>query len=133
MLSTGEDILVEHSTGASILVRRISPTKNLMEYAQLQAERVMAPLGFAKIGEPRNFKEGRDEWVQYEIQGNRLAEHRRILYRALRRDSAYFEMVYEAGEDHFNALITDAMGIAASVQAIITAPPQPARRTGARR
>jgi len=122
-LNGGSDVLLEHSTGASLLIRRISQTRNLQGYAQQQAERVMAPLGFAKLGEMRSFKDTHDEWVQYEIVGNRLAEHRRILYRALRRDSGYFEILYEAGEDRFEVLLTEAQGIASSVQAVIDAPP----------
>jgi hypothetical protein len=122
-LSAGEDVVLEHSTGASILVRRIAATKNLEMYAQQQAERVMTPLGFAKLGEPTNFKDVHDEWVQYEIIGNRLSVHRRLLYRALRRDTNYFEFVFEANEDRFDLLLTEAQGIVSSVQAIIAAPP----------
>lgn len=127
-LTGGGDVLLEHASGASLLVRRIAQTRSLMDYAQQQAERVMYPLGFAKLGEPQYFKDGHDEWVQYEIQGNRLADHRRLLYRALRRDAGYFEFVYEASEDRFQALLTEAQGIASSVQAIISAPTPPARR-----
>ena len=83
----------------------------------------MSPLGFAKLGEPRFFKDSHDEWVQYEIVGNRLSDHRRLLYRALRRDTNFFEFVFEAGEDRFDLLLTEAQGIATSVQAIIEAPP----------
>src|SRR5260370_22563569 len=72
-LNGGGDVLLEHESGASLLVRRVSQTRNLPDYAQQQAERVMNPLGFAKLGEPRFFKDTHDEWVQYEIQGNRLA------------------------------------------------------------
>ena len=122
-LMGGGDVLLEHTTGASLLIRRITATRNLQDYAQHQAERVMTPLGFATLSEPRFFKDTHDEWVQYEIRGNRLVEHRRILYRALRRDTGYFEMVYEAPEDHFDALLTDAQEIASSVQAVIEAPP----------
>jgi hypothetical protein len=132
-LNGGGDVLLEHETGASLLVRRITQTRNLTDYAQQQAERVMNPLGFATLGEPRYFKDTHDEWVQYEILGNRLADHRRILYRALRRDSGYFEIVYEASEDRFQSLLTEAQGIASSVQAILSAPPQPAARRPARR
>ena len=122
-LNGGGDVLIEHSTGASLLVRRIAQTKNLPDYAQHQAERVMTPLGFAKLGEPRFFKDNHDEWVEYEIRGNRLSDHRRILYRALRRDTSFFEIVYEAGEDRFDSLLTEAQGIASSVQAVIETPP----------
>jgi hypothetical protein len=130
-ISGGDDVVLQHSTDASLLVRRITPAKNLAMYAQQQAERIMTPLGFAKLGEPQSFKDIHDEWVQYEILGNRLSEHRRLLYRALRRDANYFEFVFEASEDRFNLLLTEAQGIASSVQAIIEAPPP--RRTRARR
>ena len=132
-LNGGDDVLLEHDSGASLLVRRITQTKNLTDYAQQQAERVMNPLGFAKLGEPRYFKDSHDEWVQFEIQGNRLADHRRILYRALRRDAGYFEIVYEASDDRFEALLTEAQSIASSVQAIISAPQPAVRRTAVRR
>ena len=132
-LNGGGDVLLEHTSGASLLVRRITQTKNLTDYAQQQAERVMYPLGFAKLGEPRYFKDVHDEWVQYEILGNRLADHRRLLYRALRRDTGYFEFVYEASEDRFQALLTEAQSIASSVQAIISAPQPATRRPAARR
>ena len=129
-LNGGGDILIDHATGASVMVRRIAQTKNLSDYALHQAERVMTPLGFARLGEPRFFKDNHDEWVEYEIRGNRLADRRRILYRALRRDNGFFEMVYEASEDRFEKLLTEAQGIASSVQAVIEAPParRPPRR-----
>ena len=83
----------------------------------------MTPLGFAKLGEPRHFKDTHDEWVQYEIRGNRLTDHRRLLYRVLRRDVGFFEFIYEAREEEFDLFLTDAQGIASSVQALIEAPP----------
>jgi hypothetical protein len=122
-LMGGGDVVLEHSTGASLLVRRIAETKNLTSYAQLQAERVMAPLGFAKLGQPFYFHDSHDEWVQYEILGNRLSDHRRILYRALRRDTGFFEFVFEATEDHFDVLLAEAQAIASSVQSVIESPP----------
>ena len=131
ILTAGSDVVIEHSSGASLLVLRTDPVKNLPEYALQQAERVMTPLGFAKLGEPRTFKETHEEWIEYEIRGNRLAAHRRILYRAMRRDSAFYSIVYEAGEDQYESLLTDAQGIASSVQAVIQAPP--ARRAPVRR
>jgi len=127
-LNDGGYVLLEHSSGASLLIQRITRPANLPEYAQHQAERVMLPLGFATLGEPRSFKEGKDEWVQYEIRGNRLTAHRRILYRVLRRDTNFFEVVYEASEDGFDALLTEAQEIASSVQSIIEAPPPVRRR-----
>jgi hypothetical protein len=131
----GGTVLIEHASGASVLVLRSTLPRNLQDYAQKQAERIMAPLGFATIGEPRYFKDKdtHDEWVEYEIRGNRLADHRRILYKALHRSSGLFEIVYESGEDNFEGLLTDAQSIASSVQALIEAPPRtPARRAGRR-
>jgi hypothetical protein len=118
----GGDVVLEHTTGASLLVRRISAAKSLATYARQQAERVMAPLGFAKLGESRDFRDTRDEWVEYEIIGNRLTEHRRILYRALRRNTAYYEFVFEASENNFDLLLSEAHTMASSVQTIIEAP-----------
>ena len=125
------DVLLEHSTGASLLVMRGMPTTKLDAFAQDHAERIMVPLGFAKLSEPRHFKGPNEEWVQYEIRGNRLSEHRRILYRAFRRGSGLFELVYENSEDRFDVLITEAQEIASSLQTVIEAPPR--RRVGARR
>ena len=122
-LNDGGYVLLEHSSGASLLVQRIIKPINLPDYAQRQAERIMLPLGFARLGEPQSFKDGRDEWIQYEIRGNRLTAHRRILYRVLRRDTGFFEVVYEAAEDQFDLLLTEAEGIGSSVQATIQAPP----------
>jgi hypothetical protein len=122
-LYDGGYVLLEHTSGASLLVQRITRQANLQDYAQHQAERIMAPLGFAKLGEPRSFKDTHDEWVEYEIRGNRLTDHRRVLYRVLRRDTSFFEFVYEAQEDRFSTLLTEAQGIASSVQALIEAPP----------
>jgi len=133
-LSDGGFVLLEHSTGASLLVERINRTDNLPTYAQRQAERIMLPLGFAKLGEPKHFKDTHDEWIQYEIRGNRLSDHRRILYRVLRRDTGFFELAYEAREESFDALLTEAQGIASSVQAVFEKPPVlPVRRAAARR
>jgi hypothetical protein len=130
VLTSDTDVVLEHSSGASLLIVRVEATRNLADYAQQQAERIMSPLGFAKLSEPRHYKDGNDEWVEYEIRGNRQADHRRILYRALRRGAAFYGVVYEASEDHFDALITDAQNIASSVQNVIESPP--ARRTRAR-
>src|SRR5262245_35267516 len=128
-LMGGADVVLEHSSGASLLVRSIPATKTLAMYGQQQAERVMTPLRFAKLGEPIYFKDGHDESVQYEIIGNRLSEHHRLLYRALKRDTNYFEFVFEASEDRFDLLLTEAQGIASSVQAVIEAlPPRRTRR-----
>ncbi|HLH30934.1 MAG TPA: hypothetical protein VKY31_06995 [Terriglobia bacterium] len=120
---TSGDVVLDHSSGASLLIIRVQPPKSLQDYAQDQAERIMAPLGFAKLGEPKYSKEGKDEFVEYQIRGNRLSEHRRILYRALHRGTAYYCIVFEAPEDQYEALVTDAQNVAASVEALIQTPP----------
>src|ERR1051325_5094566 len=73
-LRDGAAVLLEHSSGASLLIQRTERTTNLADLARHQAERIMMPLGFAKLGDPRQFKDKHDEWVQYEIYGNRLDE-----------------------------------------------------------
>jgi hypothetical protein len=126
-LNDGGFVLLEHSSGASLLVQRVDRATNLKDYAHRQAERGMMPLGFAKLGEPRAFKEGRDEWVQYEIRGNRLSDQRRILYQVLRRESGLYEFIYEAPDAHYEVLEREAQGIASSVQAILQKQPAPRR------
>jgi hypothetical protein len=127
-LNESGSVLLAHASGASLLIQRINRTSNLADYAQRQADRIMMPLGFAdKLEEPRLFKADNQEWVQYEIRGNRLSERRRLLYRAQRKDANYFEFVYEAAEDQFDSLLTEAQAIASSVEALIQAPPP--RRT----
>jgi len=130
ILTAGSDVVLEHSTGASLLLLRATPAGNLGDFAQRQAERIMTPLGFAKLGQPQHFKGTNQEWVQYEIRGNRMTEHRRILYRAFRRGSGLFELVYENNEDRYDLLLTEAEEVAASLQTLIEAPatrPRPRR------
>jgi hypothetical protein len=135
ILNSDFDVVLEHSSGASLLLLRATPTTNLNDFAEKQAERIMTPLGFAKLGEPQHFKGANEEWVQYEIRGNRFAEHRRILYRAFRRGGSVFELVYENNEDQFEVLLTEAQEIASSLQAIIQTRQtiQPPRRPVRRR
>src|SRR5437867_10166525 len=90
VLNAGGDIVLEHSSGASLLLLRAILTGRLEDFAHSQAERVMAPLGFAKLGEPEHFKATNEEWVQYEIRGNRQSENSRIIYRVFRRSSALY-------------------------------------------
>ena len=123
VLTAGGDVVLEHSTGASLLLLRATPTANLEEFAQRQAERVMSPLGFAKLGDPEHFKGPNQEWVQYEIRGNRLTEHRHILYRAFRRASSLYELVYENSEEGFDTLRTQAEEIAKSLKTVVETPP----------
>src|SRR5439155_25741201 len=131
VLNSGDDIILQHSSGASLLLLRATPTAHLADFAEKQAERIMTPLGFAKLGEPQHYKNGNDEWVQYEIRVNRLSEHRRILYRAFKRGASLFELVYENNEDRFDLLLTEAQEIALSLQTLAQAPPtrrRPVRR-----
>jgi hypothetical protein len=126
---TGAFIWLNHSTGASVMVIRSSQTEKLDGFARRGVERIMAPLGFAKFEEPRRFAGNGEEWVQYEIRGNRLSEHRRILYRAVLRKGGLIEFVYENSDDRFDVLLTEAQAIASSVQEI---PEAPARRRATR-
>jgi hypothetical protein len=126
-LNEGGFVLLEHSSGASLLVQRATRASNLADYARQQAERVMMPLGFAQLGEPQHFKDTHEEWIQYEILGNRISERHRILYRVMKRDASLFESIYEAKEDRFDVLLTEAQEISSSIQAVIEAPPT--RRT----
>src|SRR2546429_5991369 len=64
ILTSGNDVVIEHSTGASLLVLRTEPVKNLAEYAQQQAEPVMSWLGFANLGNTRMFKHDHEEWIE---------------------------------------------------------------------
>jgi hypothetical protein len=132
-LMAGSDVLLEHASGASLLLLRTAPTTRLENLAQDHAERIMSPLGFAKLGEPQHFKDAHGEWIQYDIRGNRLTEHRRILYRAIRRGASCFEVVYENSEDRFDVLVTEAEEIASSLQTVIETPPPAARRRAQRR
>ncbi len=124
------DVVLQHATGASLIVRRAAQVRNIDTFAKDGVERIMAPLGFAKLGAAERFQDTNIESVQYEIRGNRLSEHRRIQYRVTRRDSAVFEAIYENSEDAFDVLITEAQSITASLQVIIERPPQ--RRRGGR-
>jgi len=127
-LNDGGFVLLGHTSGASVLFQRASRAGSLSDFAQRQAERVMLPLGFATIGQPTSFKDTREEWIQYDIRGKRLTDDRRILYRLLRRDTNYFEFIYEASEEGFKMLLTEAQEIASSVQAIIEKPTVRRRR-----
>ncbi len=123
------DVSLEHSSGASLAVRRARQAGDIDTFARTGAERVMAPLGFAKLGAPRKFQDSNAESVQYEVRGNRLSERRRILYRVVRRDASVFEVIYENSEDGFDILITEAQSIAGSLQVLIDQPPLRRRQT----
>src|SRR4051812_23968848 len=66
---------LEHLTGASLLVIPGSRSVTLTGgYARDGAERIMKPLGFARLSEPTHFQNAEQEWIQYEIWGNRLSD-----------------------------------------------------------
>jgi hypothetical protein len=105
-------LIVNHSTGASLRVVRNRRADELESFAERGADRLANPLGFAQIGIPQHFNRDEEESFQYEIRGNRLAEHRRILYRATRNSTGIIEIIYENSEDRFNVLLTEAQSIA---------------------
>ena len=105
---------IEHSSGATLRVVKRRVADDLQNVAARSADGIAYPLGFAEIGPPRHFVDGKTEWFQYEIRGNRIAAHRKILYRAMRDpdDSrSVIEMTYENSEDRFSALLTEAQSI----------------------
>src|SRR5262245_14492176 len=73
-LMVSVDALLEHSDGASLRITRPYLREEFRNLTRRTAERLAAPLGFAKIGEPRRFRDSSQEWVEYDIRGNRLAE-----------------------------------------------------------
>jgi hypothetical protein len=109
---------LEHSSGATLLVTKSRPTEEFDRYTRRAVERLANPLGFARIGEPRRFRDSNQEWVEYDVRGNRLAERRRILYRAIRNESGLTEIVYENSEDRFDVLLSEALSIASSLKSI---------------
>lgn len=109
---------LEHSSGASLFVNKPRPTEEFDSYTRRAVERLANPLGFARIGEPRNFRDSNQQWVEYNVRGNRLTERRRILYRAIRNESGLTEIVYENSEDRFDILLSEALSIASSLKSI---------------
>src|SRR5439155_22853873 len=107
----GIDLRVTHATGASLLVIRSRRTQDLASYAHIAAEGWANPLGFARIGEQHHFSDASQEWFEYEIHGNRRAERRRILYRAIRNSSGLVEIMYENSEARFDTLLTEVHSI----------------------
>ncbi len=127
----GALIFLEHETGATLTVRRAAPGRNsaatLERFAADSVERIMTPLGFAKLGAPRRSKQPDIESVQYEIRGNRLSARRRILYRAVRRETGTFEVIYENSEERFELLLAEAQSVGSSLQTLPEQVPQRGR------
>ena len=112
---SGFDLVVNHSSGASLRVVHRRTTDDLQAFAEREADGVASPLGFAHIGIPVHSSDGREEWFQYEIRGNRIAEHRRILFRAIRNSddpNVIIEITYENSEARFDVLLTEAQSVA---------------------
>jgi hypothetical protein len=125
------DIWLQHASGASLRVIRSRQGRNLERFAYEGVERIMRPLGFAKFEGPRSFKDSEGGSLQYEIRGNRLSERRRILYRAVQRKENVIEILYENSEDRFDILLSEAQGIASSLELVVERPLRPAPRRGA--
>ena len=108
-------LVVNHSKGASLRVVRSRTTDDLRSFAIRAVDRLANPLGFAQVGMAQHFSDANEEWFEYVIRGNRLAEHRRILYRAARdsqNPTSVIEMIYESREDQFDVLLSEAHSIA---------------------
>src|SRR5437868_11712569 len=75
VLNSGDDVILQHSSGASLLLLRATPAAHLEDFAEKQAERIMTHLGFAKLGDRRHYKNETTKWWQYEIDGTGLSKH----------------------------------------------------------
>jgi hypothetical protein len=110
--------MLEHTSGATLLVTKARPAQEFRAATNNRAERIANPLGFATIGTPRHFKNPDQEWFEYDIRGNRLADRRRILYRAVVDKTGLTEIVFETPEGRYDALISEALAIAISHKSI---------------
>ena len=114
----GRDASLKHATGASLLILNSRSTNDFSNFTVHMAEGVANPLGFATISKPRHFSNSNQEWFEYDIRGNRLADHRRILYRAIRTGSGLTEIIFESAEDRFDILLPEALSIASSLKSV---------------
>jgi hypothetical protein len=117
-VEVGSLAMLKHATGASLLVVNSRTTNDFSGFTEHAAERVANPLGFATIGKPRHFSDSNQEWFEYDIRGNRLADRRRILYRAVRSGTGLTEIIFESAEDRFDVLLPEALSIASSLKSI---------------
>jgi hypothetical protein len=111
-----QSIQIKHSSGASFIFRGIRGKGDLETFALEGVDRVMMPLGFATFGEALKRKVNGAPAIQYQIQGNRLSQHRKLLYIAIARDDGFYETIYENDETDFDQLVTDAERMAASIE-----------------
>ena len=107
-----------HTTGASLRVLTSRSTRNFRSYAQGVAENLANPLGFETISTPQHFSNAEQEWYEYDIRGNRLTDHRRLLYRAIRTTTGLTEIIFENSEERFETLLPEAMSIASSLKLV---------------
>ncbi len=114
----GRDASLKHTTGASLTVINSRSTNDFRSFTERMAEGVANPLGFATISKPRHFSNSDQEWFEYEIRGNRLADHRKILYRAVRTRTGLTEIIFESAEDRYNILLPEALSIASSLKSV---------------
>jgi hypothetical protein len=110
--------MIKHATGASLLVLNSRSTNDFGGFTEHAAERFANPLGFATIGKPRHFSNSNQEWFEYDIRGNRLADRRRILYLAVQSGTGLTETIFESAEDRFDVLLPEALSIASSLKSI---------------
>ena len=115
----GRDATLKHATGASLRILNNSrSTNDFGSLTEHMAEGVANPLGFATISKPRHFSNSNQEWFEYDIRGNRLADHRRILYRAVQSGTGLTEIIFESAEDRFDILLPEALSIASSLKSV---------------
>src|SRR5437868_13385389 len=101
----GRDAILKHTTGASLRIINSRSTTDFRGFTEHEAEGVANPLGFATISKPRHFSNSDQEWFEYDIRGKGLADHRKILFRAVRTRSALTEIIFESAEDRFDILV----------------------------
>ena len=111
-----DDSRVEHISGASLTIMRRRSPDPFDTFTRRAVEGIARPLGFARIGEPRHFRDSNQRWVEYQVRGNRLVNRRRILYRAVRTDVEFVEIIYENSEDRFEVLLSEALSIASTLE-----------------
>jgi hypothetical protein len=109
---------LKHTSGASLVIMNSRSTDDFSSFTNRMAEGVANPLGFAIISKPRHFSNSDQEWYEYDIRGNRLADHRRILYRAVRSHTGLTEIIFESAEDRFDILLPEALSIASSLKSV---------------
>jgi len=112
------DARLVHVSGATLLVMTSHAGQRVDTLTQRTAEGLANPLGFATISKPRHFNNSDQEWFEYDIRGNRLTDHRRILYRAVRTTTGLTEIIFESAEDRFDALLPEALSIASSLKSV---------------